>query len=255
MPYVTNEGVKIQDEVEGEGPPLVMLHGLFGNVADWYDFDYVNNLKDDYQLILIDQRGHGISDKPYESDKYLFKLFVDDIVAVMSSLAIDQFHVYGFSLGGQFTYGLAKYYPEKLLSIINADGSLDREPPHDLRDLMTSFDEKVESRQDISPAHKDRFLANDKTAINAIIERKVIENLETFNLANEVVKQFDIPYLVLTSNIDEEEDWVILLKKTASEIPNAKMITFEEFTHIELLIRSDMTLPIIEDFLATASKN
>jgi len=53
MPYVTNKGVNIHYEVEGDGPPLVMLIGLLASVELFYEFDYVAKLKEVCQLILI----------------------------------------------------------------------------------------------------------------------------------------------------------------------------------------------------------
>ena len=65
--YADNNGVRIYYEVEGEGPPLVLVPWATGSTEDWRMFGYVNALKDDYQLILVDMRGHGQSDKPPRS--------------------------------------------------------------------------------------------------------------------------------------------------------------------------------------------
>ncbi len=67
MPYADNQGIRIHYRVEGEGPPLVLQHGFSQGMQRWYRAGYVNALKHDYQLILIDARGHGSSDKPHDS--------------------------------------------------------------------------------------------------------------------------------------------------------------------------------------------
>ena len=61
MPFADNNGVRIHYQVEGEGPPLVLHHGLAGTLEDWRYFGYVEELKRDYQLILMDARcsSHG----------------------------------------------------------------------------------------------------------------------------------------------------------------------------------------------------
>ena len=64
MPYAINQGIKINYQIEGDGPSLVLLHGGLSNLQMWYELGYVEALKNDYQLILIDLRGHGSSDKP-----------------------------------------------------------------------------------------------------------------------------------------------------------------------------------------------
>ena len=64
--FVENDGLQIHYEVEGQGPPLILLHWWTGSLEDWRLFGYVDALKDTYRLILIDARGHGQSDKPHD---------------------------------------------------------------------------------------------------------------------------------------------------------------------------------------------
>ena len=54
MPYADNGGARIHYQVEGEGPPLVLQHGFSESVVDWYEAGYVDALRSDYRLILID---------------------------------------------------------------------------------------------------------------------------------------------------------------------------------------------------------
>ena len=68
MPFVDNKGIKIYYVVEGEGQPIVLLHGGPGDHREWYL--YVNYLKDRFKLILLDIRGNGLSDKPHDFESY-----------------------------------------------------------------------------------------------------------------------------------------------------------------------------------------
>ena len=250
MPNVINQGTRIHYEVEGIGPPLVMLSGLFGSVLDWYDFEYVDKLKSDYQLILIDHRGHGTSDKPNESIKYSLKLSVDDICAVLDELSIEKCHVYGFSMGAWFIFGLAKYYPNRLLSIIIADGFPDLTASKNLREALDSFDEFIESKDGISSSHKQRYLANDREALEAIADWRERENQMIINLVNEVVEEISIPSLILTGDLKDDRGKKIIVEKAASFIADFELVKFESLSHVEVLTRSDLTLPKIKSFLA-----
>jgi len=58
-------------------------------------------LKDDYQLILIDARGHGASDKPHDPEAYRTETMVADVVSVLNDLNIEKAHFLGYSMGGQ----------------------------------------------------------------------------------------------------------------------------------------------------------
>ena len=70
--------------------PLVLQHGFIGNLKRWYSFGYVDALKADYQLILVDARGHGASDKPHNSAAYALPLRVGDVLAVLDALKLDK---------------------------------------------------------------------------------------------------------------------------------------------------------------------
>ena len=50
MPYIMNNGINIHYQIEGSGPPLILLHGLFGSIENWYAFGYVEELKKEYKL-------------------------------------------------------------------------------------------------------------------------------------------------------------------------------------------------------------
>ena len=64
MPYVNSQGVKIYYEVEGQGQPLVLHHGITNNLQSWKLNRFTNALNADYKLILVDARGHGESETP-----------------------------------------------------------------------------------------------------------------------------------------------------------------------------------------------
>ena len=83
MAQINNQGVSIHYQVEGAGSPIVLLHGSFGSCEDWIEFRYVERLRGEYQLILIDLRGHGQSDKPHDPNSYSMDLYVQDVIAVL----------------------------------------------------------------------------------------------------------------------------------------------------------------------------
>jgi pimeloyl-ACP methyl ester carboxylesterase len=253
VPYITNQGVKIHYEVEGAGPPLVMLSGAWGSTEDMYDSDYVDKLKNDFQLILIDFRGHGASGKPHDANKYSMKLFAEDIIAVLDKLAIPQFHIYAHSMGGWFIYGLYKFHPNRLLSIIVAD-SVPYDSGGGFREVMGAYEEFINSLDSLTPAQKERRLTNDKEAFLAMADWMDRDILEMKELFEEVIKEIDIPCLVLTSNLPEESEVLMQMNKAAKVIPNAELVAFGELSHLDLFFRSDITLPIIMKFLAKANK-
>src|SRR5579871_6513151 len=63
-----SNGVKIHYTVEGKGEPVVLIHGYAVNIA--WNWSGVMGLSDSYQLIALDNRGHGKSDKPHDAAAY-----------------------------------------------------------------------------------------------------------------------------------------------------------------------------------------
>ena len=118
MPYADNDGTQIHYHVEGNGPPLVLHHGFTSSLKNWYAYGYVEPLKADYQLILIDARGHGESDKPHDPAHYDLRLRVNDVVSVLDDLGVDKAHYLGYSMGGRIGFGIAIHAPERLNSLI-----------------------------------------------------------------------------------------------------------------------------------------
>lgn len=118
MPYFDNEGIKIYYEIEGEGPPVLMIHGFSGNLEDsWKDSNLIEALKDEYRLILIDCRGHGRSDKPHGDSFYGYKM-VNDIIQLMEHLSIKQANFFGYSMGAYLIFHLLMKRPEIIICAI-----------------------------------------------------------------------------------------------------------------------------------------
>ena len=108
MPYANNHSVRIHYQVEGEGPPLVLQHGFTSSLQNWYAYGYVAALQQKYQLILIDARGHGQSDKPYDPAAYALQRRVEDVLAVLDALQVENAHYLGYSMGGRIGFGIAQ---------------------------------------------------------------------------------------------------------------------------------------------------
>jgi pimeloyl-ACP methyl ester carboxylesterase len=113
MLYADNRGIRIHYRVEGEGPPLILQHGFTQSIDDWYDFGYVDALKRDYRLILLDARGHGQSDKPHDPSAYRLNKRVADVTSVADA-GVAKAHFWGYSMGGWIGFGMAKYAPGRV---------------------------------------------------------------------------------------------------------------------------------------------
>lgn len=114
--YFDSDGVKIRFTDEGSGPPVVLIHGYTASGdLNWRIPGIVAPLVKQYRVITIDNRGHGMSDKPTSVDQYGAVMAVD-IVRLLDHLKIDSAHLVGYSMGGMITLKVLATHPERVRS-------------------------------------------------------------------------------------------------------------------------------------------
>lgn len=114
----SRDGSKIAFETVGRGDPLVLVHGFFGDRTTWRSAGHVEALADGFRLILIDARGHGGSAAPHDAASYEIGRQVDDVLAVLDALDIDQAAMWGASMGGIIGLHLLARHPERLTGLV-----------------------------------------------------------------------------------------------------------------------------------------
>lgn len=116
MSFTKNHRVKIYYEVVGQGVPLVMHYGLGNSIEDYFDLGYVDALATNYQLILIDARGFGRSDRPVDPGDYTFDKRASDTIAVLNDLNVKYAIAWGNSMGAITVYSLMHHFPERFIA-------------------------------------------------------------------------------------------------------------------------------------------
>jgi pimeloyl-ACP methyl ester carboxylesterase len=120
MPSFHNGAVEIAYLDEGEGDPIVLVHG-FASTKDvnWVYPTWVSELrKNGRRVVALDNRGHGASGKLYDAEQYHIPTMAGDVTALMDHLNIERADVMGYSLGGRMTAWLALSQPRRLRSAI-----------------------------------------------------------------------------------------------------------------------------------------
>ncbi len=111
-----SNGVRLHYTIDGEGEPVVLLHGFAVNAdINWRLPGITRELARDFAVISMDLRGHGLSGKPDDARKHGMEM-VDDVPRLLDHLRIEKAHVAGYSLGGMITLKLAATRPERLLT-------------------------------------------------------------------------------------------------------------------------------------------
>ncbi len=109
----------------GEGQPLVILHGLFGNSDNWQT--HANKLSEYFRVILVDQRNHGRSDW---SNEFSYDLMAADLDELFIDLNLKKVILLGHSMGGKTAIRFTQLYPSKVEKLIVVDIGVKEYPMH-----------------------------------------------------------------------------------------------------------------------------
>jgi pimeloyl-ACP methyl ester carboxylesterase len=112
--------LRLHAVIGGDGPPLLLIHGW---PQTWYAWRMLMpTLAGDFELIAVDQRGMGLSDKP--KDGYDTATLANDLVALMDALGHERFAVYGTDTGMTIAYALAADHPNRVERLVVSEAPL-----------------------------------------------------------------------------------------------------------------------------------
>ena len=109
-------GVNLHTVVEGDGSPVVILHGFTGGAASMAGA--AAGLRERHRVIRIDLVGHGDSDAPRDGTAYRMESCVDQVAGVVDALDARPAHFIGYSMGGRVALALCVWRPELAASAI-----------------------------------------------------------------------------------------------------------------------------------------
>jgi pimeloyl-ACP methyl ester carboxylesterase len=118
--FIDAGDVRLHAVIGGEGPPLLLIHGWPGS---WYYWRLVMPaLAREFEVIAVDQRGIGLSDKPEEG--YDAGTLADDFVGLMDTLGHERFAVVGVDTGMLIGYALAADHPNRVVRVALGEAPL-----------------------------------------------------------------------------------------------------------------------------------
>ena len=146
---VNANGITINYQIDGSAgaPWMVLSNSLATSTAMWDE--QAGALKDKFQVLRYDQRGHGGTDAP--AGRYSYDTLLDDALALLDALSIKKAHFGGLSMGGATALGLAERNPDRF-------------------DRIMVFDSPCQSTPQSSQQWEERIAVAQKQGIEALVE-------------------------------------------------------------------------------------
>jgi pimeloyl-ACP methyl ester carboxylesterase len=262
--FFDSRGVKIHYVIEGQGEPVVLIHGFGANILfQWSMPGILKALAKDYQVIALDCRGHGLSGKPHDPSLYGMEV-VEDVVRLLDHLNIQKAHVVGYSMGAYITLKLVTTHPERIRSATLGGGGWAKTLETRLRDELA---ESLEQGKGIGPLlvrlnppgrpkpteEQIRSVSKWLAAVNDI---KALVALTrginaVFTIPEEDLKRCKVPTLGLVGEIDPLREGVDDLKGRLSEL---QVFVIPGADHMNAFWQP-LFMQGLKDFLAKQSQN
>jgi pimeloyl-ACP methyl ester carboxylesterase len=120
MPSFDSDGVSLFYIDEGEGEPVLLIHGFASNIAaNWQDTGWVDTLTGaGRRVVAFDNRGHGRSQKLYEAERYGAPIMAEDARRLLDHLGIERADVMGYSMGARIAAFLVLNHPQRVRSVV-----------------------------------------------------------------------------------------------------------------------------------------
>lgn len=254
--FMEIDGMKVHYKVEGEGFPIVLLHGTFSSLHTWDK--WAKKLKEKYKVVRLDIPGFGLTG-PRPDRTYSVEIYLDFLNKFLKRLELKKFYMAGSSLGGWIAWEYSYMFKEQVrrLILLDSAGFNDKDSIPLLYKLVQNpiikefkmfhgFAEYLKTPKSfieffLKNAYGDskRLDAPTVTRYHDMFSRK--GNREAFiNIANsniedhsENLKQMDTPTLVLWG---EKDQWIPLTNayKFQFSLPNSELIIYEGVGHIPM---------------------
>ena len=258
-------GINLNVVVQGTGRPVVMLHGLTSNLTTMQR--EMDHLSRSFQVIAIDSRGHGQSDKPAH---YTLQDHVADVLGVLDALHLDRVALIGTSMGSYIAQGVATQQPQRIAKLVLITPKAQGTTSSSARFLADHATEL----QGQSPEQVQAFLLSHifapttsaaiKQGFFAFMRQQAADGLlltpEQTLAANTALAGFDFRPLLPTvtaetliiSGRHDPLNPVEAGQEIANHIPHATFMVLEHSGHVPAVEEPERLLALIEAFLTSS---
>ncbi len=230
MPEFDSNGVSIHYEVFGDDdkPTIILVHGFAVSLdLNWVRPGWIDTLTPLRQVVALDCRGHGESEKLYDAAAYGDNV-PDDVLRLMDHLDIEKADLFGYSMGGRISTRLMTAHPERFHSVV-----------------LGGIGDVLAVRRAGRPQMAEAMLASDKSEVEDSIAKGFRILAETTGadlkalaastqgtwtpLTAEDLRKVELPVLIV---VGENDNIVGSADKLRASIPGAELLTIPDKDHM-----------------------
>lgn len=248
--FVVLNGAMVHYREEGNGYPIVMLHGAFSSL---HTFDgWTEELKRDFRIIRYDLLGFGLTGVQADGD-YSMASQIKTLKALLDTLRIDRCVLCGNSLGGWLAWEFALKYPGRVrkLLLIDAAGFLDENSiPLPFKMARTPFANRVVRmviRKNVLEQFLRQVYVDQEKVTNVLLDRyfelfsrdgnpeafMAMVNKTNYKDNTYRLKELKSPTLIIWG---EEDNWIPVenAHRFLNAIPKARLVLYEGIGHLPM---------------------
>lgn len=255
MPRFVSNGHSLNYVVHGSGHPVILLHGLCisfaGNFAAWGWIECLSARG--FQVVGLDFRGHGKSDKVHDVSAYGTSRLAADVITLLDHLAIDRASIVGYSLGSVIALRLLHAEPSRCgaSALVATGDGLIGIPPYTINEVSPQMCEALRHTEFPAnlPSHVAAYwtyattVGGDREAALAAAEADYPD------CSGEIAATIEVPVLVVSGECDP-----VLGRgpRLAKAIRRGRYVEIPGADHF-MLANNEKVQTTIADFLAAAA--
>jgi pimeloyl-ACP methyl ester carboxylesterase len=253
--YVQVNGLNIYYEVHGTGQPLVLLHGAFSAIGTSFG-KLLPELAKTRQIIAFELQAHGRTadiDRPLSIEQ-----MSDDVAAALRQLRIEQADIFGYSMGASVALHLAIRHPDVMHKLVLASVTYQLSGVHP--GLMEGLGEMKPEMMFGSPWHEEYIqIAPHPENFATLFAKKTEMDRGIQDLSPETIRAIQAPTLLIIGDSDlvRPEHAVEMFRLLGGGVfgdmppglPHSQLAILPGTSHVSLVYRADLLIPIIQAFL------
>ena len=251
--YASVNGLEMYYEIDGSGPPLVLLHGALMTIENFAEL--VPSLAKTRQVIAVEQQAHGRTadvDRPFS-----YEQMADDTAALLGQLGIEEADVFGYSMGGGIALELAMRHPASVRKLVVAAAAYSNDGVYP--DVLEGI-EKLKPEDLAGSRWQEGYVEVAPDPENwPTLLAKVKELDRTFEgWSPEAISSIEAPALIIVGDADivRPEHAVEMLRLLGGGVPGdlaglprSQLAVLPGTTHVTLVDRADWLTSMITAFL------